>query len=286
MKENNSDAFDYKRLLLRILEGILIGLGAVLPGVSGGVLCVVFGVYKPMMELLADPINSIKRYYATLLPLILGIGIGFLGVARILGVVLTKYPSQSVCLFVGLITGMLPSLFRQAGERGRNRSSYISMAVCFVVILALLLSLKLVSVKIVPNFGWYMFCGFCLVLSVIVPGMSSSTLLMPLGLYTPFVDGIGRFNFSVLIPAGIGALITLLILARAINRLFEDHFSVAFHGIVGIVTAATVVIIPFKSFGESVSMCLTNSLLLAAGIIAALLLDRFNTRVNRRMTGE
>lgn len=286
MKENNSDAFDYKRLLLRILEGILIGLGAVLPGVSGGVLCVVFGVYKPMMELLANPINSIKRYYATLLPLILGIGIGFLGVARILGVVLTKYPSQSVCLFVGLITGMLPSLFRQAGERGRNRSSYISMAACFVVILALLSSLKLVSVKIVPNFGWYMFCGFCLVLSVIVPGMSSSTLLMPLGLYTPFVDGIGRFNFSVLIPAGIGALITLLILARAINRLFEDHFSVAFHGIVGIVTAATVVIIPFKSFGESVSMCLTNSLLLAAGIIAALLLDRFNTRVNRRMTGE
>lgn len=286
MKENNSDAFDYKRLLLRILEGILIGLGAVLPGVSGGVLCVVFGVYKPMMELLADPINSIKRYYATLLPLILGIGIGFLGVARILGVVLTKYPSQSVCLFVGLIAGMIPSLFRQAGERGRSRSSYISMAVCFVVILALLSSLKLVSVKIVPNFGWYMFCGFCLVLSVIVPGMSSSTLLMPLGLYTPFVDGIGRFNFSVLIPAGIGALITLLILARAINRLFEDHFSVAFHGIVGIVTAATVVIIPFKSFGESVSMCLTNSLLLAAGIIAALLLDRFNTRVNRRMTGE
>lgn len=286
MKGKNNNAFDGKRLLLRVLEGILIGLGAVLPGVSGGVLCVVFGVYKPMMELLADPINSIKRHYTTLLPLILGIGIGFLGIARILGVVLTKYPSQSVCLFVGLIAGMIPSLFRQAGERGRTKSSYISMTVCFVVLLALLLSLRLVSVEIVPNFGWYMFCGFCLVLSVIVPGMSSSTLLMPLGLYTPFVDGIGRFNFSVLIPAGIGALITLLILARAINRLFEGHFSVAFHGIVGIVTAATVVIIPFKSFGESVSTGLINSGLLAAGIASALLLDRFNTRINRRMTGE
>ena len=100
------------------------------------------------------------------------------------------------------------------------------------------------------------------------------------------MDGIGRFNFSVLIPAGIGALITLLILARTINRLFEIHFSVAFHGIVGIVTAATVVIIPFKSFGESVSMCLTNTVLLVVGVISALLLDRFNTRINRRMTGE
>jgi len=271
------------RFFLRMLEGTLIGLGAVLPGISGGVLCVVFGVYRQMMELLANPFSSIKKHYATLVPLIIGIGAGFLGVARILGVILNKYPSQSVCLFAGLIGGMLPSLFRQAGERGRTRGSFISMDIAFVVIFSILTCLRLVSVEIAPSFGSYIFCGFCLVLSVIVPGMSFSTLLMPLELYTPFVEGIGNFDFSVLIPAGIGALVTLLVLAKAVDRLFEVHYNLAFHAIIGIVIAATVIIIPFRSFAESADVCIANLVCLVVGVVSALLLDRFNSKINRRM---
>ena len=52
MKENNTGVL---RLVLRVLQGMLIGVGAVLPGISGGVLCVVFGIYKPVMELLSSP---------------------------------------------------------------------------------------------------------------------------------------------------------------------------------------------------------------------------------------
>ena len=58
----------------------------------------------------------------------------------------------------------------------------------FAVVLALLLSLNVLSVTIAPSFGWYLFCGFCMALSIIAPGMSFSTLLMPLGLYTPLVE--------------------------------------------------------------------------------------------------
>ena len=52
MKEKNTGVL---RLVLRVLQGMLIGVGAVLPGISGGVLCVVFGIYKPVMELLSSP---------------------------------------------------------------------------------------------------------------------------------------------------------------------------------------------------------------------------------------
>lgn len=271
------------RFFLRMLEGTLIGLGAVLPGISGGVLCVVFGVYRQMMELLANPFTSIKKHYTILIPLIIGIGAGFLGVARILGVILNKYPSQSVCFFAGLIGGMLPSLFRQAGERGRTRGSFVSMGIAFVVIFSVLTCMRLVSVDIAPSFGAYIFCGFCLVLSVIVPGMSFSTLLMPLELYTPFVEGIGNFDFSVLIPAGIGALITLLVLAKAVNKLFEVHYNLAFHAIIGIVIAATIIIIPFKSFSEGTALCIANLVCLAVGVVCALMLDKFNSKINLRM---
>ena len=101
---------------------------------------------------------------------------------------------------------------------------------------------------------------------------------MPLGLYTPFVDGIGHFDVSVLIPGGIGALVTVILLAKAVNALFDHFYSIAFHGIVGIVIAATVMIIPVNSF-LSVDTAIVNLICLVVGVICALLLDKFNSRV-------
>ena len=263
---------------IRILQGMLIGVGAVLPGISGGVLCVVFGIYKTIMEFLADPFHNFRTHMPKLLPVILGGIIGFLGIANVLAVLLEKYPAPSVCLFIGLIGGILPSLFREAGEQGRDKRSMIALYICMVGIFALLVSLKLFSVKIEPDFMWYLFCGFCLALSVIVPGMSFSTLLMPLGLYEPFVAGIGNLDFSVLLPGGIGGAATVILLSKAVNMLFEKHYSVAFHGIIGIVIAATIMIIPFTSFVQSIGSCVVNGIALAVGIAVSVLVEGFNRK--------
>ena len=276
MKTNRSGVL---RLILQVLQGVLIGVGAVLPGISGGVLCVVFGIYKPVMELLSNPVRRFRTHVPKLLPVILGAAVGFLGVAKLLAFLLEKYPDPSVCLFVGLIAGMLPSLFREAGEKGRPKGSWVSLAIAFAVILALLISLNLFSVTIAPSFPWYLFCGFCLALSVIAPGMSFSTLLMPLGLYTPFVDGLGSLRPEVLAPAAIGAVVTVIALAKAVNALFDHFYAYAFHAIIGIVIAATIMIIPFGSFAVSVGSAVANLICLAVGIAAALALDKFNQSV-------
>ena len=182
-------------------------------------------------------------------------------------------------MFIGLIAGMLPSLFREAGEKGRSKKSFIAMFIAMALIFALLIGLQVLSVTIAPNFMWYIFCGFCLALSVIAPGMSFSTLLMPVGLYEPFVDGIGHLDFSILIPASIGGLATVILFSRAVNSLFEKHYSVAFHAIVGVVIAATIMIIPFSSFIASLVSFTVNLICIVLGSIAALLLDKFNQSV-------
>jgi putative membrane protein len=270
--------FSVMKFIVKVLQGALIGLGAVLPGISGGVLCVVFGIYKTIMEFLADPFRKLKTHLPKLIPIGIGGVIGFLGVANVLSFLLDKYPSQSVCVFIGLIGGMLPSLWKEAGEKGRNRSSIISMIIAMVFIFALLIGLQVFSVQITPNFLWYIFCGCCLALSVIAPGMSFSTLLMPLGLYEPFVAGIGHLDFGVLIPGGIGGLATVILFAKAVDTLFDRHYSVAFHAIVGVVIAATIMIIPFASFTASFGSFLINTICLAAGALAALYLDKFNQK--------
>ena len=262
----------------KVLQGSLIGLGAVLPGISGGVLCVIFGVYKTIMEFLADPFRKFKSHVPKLLPIMIGVVIGFLGIANILSILLDKYEAPSICVFIGLIVGMLPSLFREAGEKGRKKGSYLSMIIAGIAVLALLIGLRVLSVEISPNFMWYLFCGACLAISVIAPGMSFSTLLMPLGLYEPFVAGIGHLDFGVLIPGGIGALATVILFAKAVDTLFNKHYSIAFHAIIGVVIAATIMTIPFASFTVSALACMINMICLACGIVAALGLDKFNQR--------
>ena len=275
---NQTKNFSVMKFIVKVLQGALIGLGAVLPGISGGVLCVVFGIYKTIMEFLADPFRKFKTHVPKLIPIGIGGVIGFLGVANILSFLLDRYPAQSVCVFIGLIGGMLPSLFKEAGEQGRSKASFVSMGIAMVLVFALLISLQVFSVQITPNFLWYIFCGCCLALSVIAPGMSFSTLLMPLGLYEPFVAGIGHLDFGVLIPGGIGGLATVILFAKAVDTLFDRHYSVAFHAIVGVVIAATIMIIPFASFTASVGSFVVNVICLAAGAIAALYLDKFNQK--------
>lgn len=276
--EHKNSGFLYP--VFRFFQGILIGVGAVLPGISGGVLCVIFGIYKPVMELLGNPLQRCKTHVPMLLPVIIGGLIGFLGIAKILAFFLEKYPDPSVCLFIGLITGMLPSLFREAGEQGRPKHCFTALAIAFAAILALLLSLQIFSVTIEPGFGWYIFCGFCLALSIIAPGMSFSTLLMPLNLYTPFVDGLGKLDMTIVLPAVLGAIVTILCLAKAINALFDHFYSYAFHAIIGVVIAATIMIIPVKSFMQSPGSAMANTVCILMGIIAAQALDAFNAKIS------
>ena len=100
-----SSGFGY--FVLKILCGIFIGISAVLPGVSGGVLCVIFGIYPVVMELLSHPFLNLKSKVRILLPYMIGILLGFWGVARILELLLSRFEAPVTCVFIGLGAGML-----------------------------------------------------------------------------------------------------------------------------------------------------------------------------------
>ena len=264
--------------LIRIFQGILIGIGAVLPGISGGVLCVMFGIYQPVMELLSAPRHALKVHAGLLVPVCIGGVAGFFGVSKLLGFFLSKYETQSVCLFVGLIIGMLPSLYQEAVGAGKKvmTGEWFSFGAAFFGLLLLLVWLRTANAVITPNWFWNLFCGACAALSVIVPGLSFSTLLMPLGLYLPFIDGIGNFDGSILIPAGLGAAATVFGLSRIITELIKRHESLFRYGILGIVLAATLMTVPYEVFSESMSVALGNGGFLVAGIFGGLVLEKMN----------
>jgi len=288
MNQSETNHKTVGQVLLRIVYGALIGAGGVLPGVSGGVLAVLFGLYKPLMKLLAHPIRELKSSIQDLWPMLLGFAIGYVGIAKLLSAVLENYQSQSLAVFVGMAIGIMPSLFREAGEKGRNKNSWISLGVVFAGAFTLLyVCNKVLNLTIAPSFPWNMFGGACLALSIIAPGMSASVLMLPLkmedgGVFYEHITGaIGDLNFGELIPVVLGAVIAFVLLTRAVDYLMNHHYSVMFHGVIGLVIAASIFTIPFEAFSAGVASCLIHVVLVIAGCIATLLLDKFNQKVEK-----
>lgn len=234
-----------KGMLLRVVQGIVIGAGAILPGISGGVLAVVFGIYRPMMEVLTHPKSALARYWRMLLFIAVGWVIGFLGGGKVILALFDQSETIATWLFIGLILGTFPDLWREAGAQGRNKGSYGVMAVSFLALFSLLLSVQIGSfVEMKANFFGFLFCGALWGLSFIIPGMTSSSILMAVRLLTPMVEGITALDPAVLIPWGIGMLGIVALFARLVNKVFETRYSLAYHAVLGIVLASTIIIIP------------------------------------------
>lgn len=261
-----------QHLILRWLRyglcGALIGAGAILPGVSGGVLAVVFDIYRPLMEVLTRPRTALPKYWSIFPPLGIGWVLGFLIFARGISAALSLSDTVTTWLFIGLIFGTVPSLFREAGKEGRFLSSWISLFLCAFSLFAGLYYVSYVlDVVVPPNFWWYNFCGALWGLSVIIPGLTSSSIMMALGLYRPMMDGLARMDLLVLAATLPGMLLAILLSARFVNWFLDRHYAAAFHGILGIVLASTLVIIPtdYAGLGEITlsALCCVGGFLLA-----------------------
>ncbi|MEA5048908.1 MAG: DUF368 domain-containing protein [Eubacteriales bacterium] len=267
-----------KEFAVRIVQGAIIGAGAILPGISGGVLAVAFGIYQPMMAVLAKPFQNLKTYWKMFVPIAIGWAAGFLGLAGVIAKLLSVNETVIVSLFIGLIIGTFPSLFREGSKNGKTKGMWISLAVSTMLLLGFFYTLKFsTQTTVTPSFGWYIFCGVLWGISLIVPGMSSSSLLLFLGLYQPMSAGISTLDPNVLIPFAIGIFGTVLLLARLVNLLFERHFGVAFYCVIGFVIASTIPIIPlsFSSWWEAVISVLAAG----AGFVSSYFLERWGDKL-------
>lgn len=217
------EGYNAKQKWLLLVKGIIVGFGAIMPGISGGTLCVAFGMYKPLIEVFSKPREGLKKYWMILSLFIVGIAVGF----------------------IGFVIGTFPELWRDAGQEGRRRSSFTALIAGFIIMLVLLVFLKSsASMSLKPDIRGFFLCGIMWGLSFVVPGLSSSTLLLFFGLYQPMLDGISSFSVKVLIPLAAGAGLCLAVLPRGVNAAYERFYSSISHCVLGIVAATTVMIFP------------------------------------------
>ncbi len=257
--------------IMYILKGMLIGTGAILPGVSGGVLCVAFGIYEPMMALLTHPFKSLKTNYKMFIPLIAGMAIGFVFLAKVVEYVFAVSETVALMLFFGLICGTIPELFKTSEKSDSTKSwtpFVVSLSLAYLLFSVLENGIK---ATLAPSFLNYCLCGFVWGLSLIVPGLSSSTILIYLGIYEPMTSGIASLDFSVMIPLFLGIGLSALIFARLVNMLFEKHYALISRIILGFVIASSLTIIP-SSF-ETPLILIISLICFAGGFVLARMMD-------------
>ncbi len=265
--------------LFAMLKGAIVGIGAILPGISGGVLCVVLKIYRPLMALMAHPVRELKKNFLYFVPIILGFALGVLGISKLLQWVLSEFETAAVWLFVGLIVGTLPSLWKEAGKGGRRKSDLAIGAVTFALMLAFLLVVQgSGAMNLQPSVWLWLLCGVLWGLGIIAPGLSPSSLFFFLGVMTPMMAGISGLDMGVILPMGFGLLACVLLLSRGIGWLLEKRFTAAMHAVVGLTLASTVVILPLSA-SYSLANVLIYVVCFGAGVGIALWMERMNQKL-------
>ena len=233
---------------LNVVKGIFIGAGAIVPGVSSGVLCVIFGIYEKLLDAVLNFFKDIKQNIKFLFPIALGVGIGVLLFSNMLNYLLYEFPIQTKSIFIGLIIGTIPSLIREVNEKeGFKPQNVMYLLIALAIgIITVVLENRMHIITNVDNMSimYLVMCGAIMSVGIVVPGVSSTIILMLLGVYSVYLQSVANLYLPVLIPLGIGLILGSIIVMKLTKKLLETYYSQTFYSIIGFTIGSIFVLLP------------------------------------------
>lgn len=257
----------------RFFKGVIIALGFILPGVSGGVLAAILGIYERLLTFMAHIRQNFKRDFIYFLPVGIGgiVGIGLL--SKPLEYLLAHYQVIVLWGFAGAIIGTLPTLIKESTSRTpRDKIDIIWFFGMLIGGGLFLYFMSDIFGTLPANFFGFTVAGILIALGVLVPGLSPSNLLIILGLYTPMLQGFKNFDLMVFLPIALGGIISMLVFSKVMEKVIQNHHSRVYHFILGIVLASTVLIlIPNPHAAESISYAGVTPITIILSIVCFIL---------------
>ncbi|MEZ7615662.1 DUF368 domain-containing protein [Streptococcus sp. 27098_8_73] len=242
--------------IARVLKGMIIALGFILPGVSGGVLAAILGIYERMIRFLAHIKDNFVENVLYFTPVAIGMVLGIAAFSYPVNLLLDNYKVIVLWGFAGAIIGTIPSLIKESvKESDRDRADTVTFWLSFILSGVFLYSLNGMVGTLPANFLSFVLAGALIALGILIPGLSPSNLLLILGLYSPMLTGFKRLDlFGTFLPIGIGGALALILFSKAMDYILKHYHSRVYHFIIGIVLSSTLLIVlPQSGNSESIS---------------------------------
>ncbi|WP_428771720.1 DUF368 domain-containing protein [Treponema sp. HNW] len=261
-------------ILKLILIGIVLGIANLIPGVSGGTMAAVFGIYDSLIELIGLNVKKIIAMRKFWIPLAIGIASGILIFSKLINRFLELYPLAALWFFMGIIIGSLPFIASQTYKKmqllgcatGTNVQKdgqtckpcafirYGSAGAVFFAALALMLAMKYANrsqfmheAQTVLSAALSIKLFICTALAaaaMIIPGISGSFLMVIFGTYNTVIKAVADLNIAILIPVALGAAAGLLGGAAVIRILLKRFPAHTYAAILGLVAGSLAVLYP------------------------------------------
>lgn len=244
-----------KSILFTILKGMAIGVANVIPGVSGGTVAVLLGMYERLTESIGNfflvDCSKKKEYFFFLIQIAIGAVIGILLFAKIIEFSIQNYPRTTAAFFSICILPTLFYLMRPYQKTKKNIFFFI-LGCCFLIVFMILSSFfkketgveftpeipkRLFSLRPIPvSYGIRLFiCGLLAAGAMIIPGVSGSLLLLVLGEYYNILSFILHFQIIPLLYLMVGVALGLVLFSKIIHWLLQKYEETTMFFINGIV---------------------------------------------------
>lgn len=233
------------------LKGLVLGSAAIAPGVSGGALAVMFGLYDKITYFIANITKDFKKNILYFMPVGIGGLVGVLIFSRIIEYLFINHEVVVKYAFIGLMLGTIPLVVKEANKKGYKNKYLITFLISFVVTLVASY-LENNSIGIIKNANtsplYLIVYGMVVGFGTIIPGVSSSIMLMYMGAYEIVLGAISNLQIVFIIYLGIGFVLSILVFSKLVCILFEKAYGATYYTILGLVLGSIASIFPGFEF--------------------------------------
>ena len=258
----------------RLASGFVIGFGMVVPGVSGGVLAMVLGLYPLIIAAIAHPFANWRENIKLLVPLSMGAAVCLLALARILEYLFAQHTMATLYFFFGLVIASIPSMLKLANAKGFRLSFLVTLVFGFITLIFVTDLPKIIGEGVTLSSGVLNAAlkGSILGVGLVIPGLSASFLLIAFGFYEELLRAVVQLDLSVLFPVALGFIPAIVLVSKAMNWLFDWRYGHVSYAIIGLMLGSLGISFPgLPRTGFEFLLCLG---LFACGIWIASLFIR------------
>lgn len=250
-------------MIKTILQGMVVGIANIIPGVSGGTMMVAMGLYDRLIHSITHLKSDFKNSMRLLIPIFVGAGLAIVILSRLFEFLLHTYPIPTNLAFCGLIAGSLPFILKKVkGTKPSNLCHFIPFLIFFGLVVGMAVlkegsdTASVLSINFIEIIKLF-FVGVVAAATMVIPGVSGSMMLMLLGYYETIlsyvnmtVDSLIHFDLGalmscimILIPFGIGIVIGIFAIAKLIEWIFSKWEIPAYYAIIGLIIASPIAIL-------------------------------------------